>query len=374
MQNKVFENKEKGFISLFRSIKNWEWYDDVKVKVLFIDLLLTCNWKQKNWKGKVVNRGETITSINNLALSSGLTVKEVRTALKKLEITNEITTERANGFTKITINNFNTYQNTEEDKGQTKGTKKASDRQKRGIEKASKGQQLNKGNKENKENKEIKKEKINKKEIFENFRSKYPGTKKGLETEYANFLKKHDDANEVIEKLLPALEYQIEQREIRKENKQFVPEWKHLQTWLNQRCWEEVIESELEGEEQEEYYVWLPTRHMSETEWNKLKADKSETAFLNIQKNLFMYAYEHFRGEKREVKDEWETFVGVATDDYTINKFYFSVQHFMDVRKIKDMGKLEDFITSKKWEELTEEFNDEMQLLKQYETTAEELG
>lgn len=364
------DNKTKGFIAIYRSIKNWEWYDDVKVKVLFIDLLLTCNWKQKNWKGKVVNRGETITSINNLALSSGLTVKEVRTALKKLEMTNEITTERANGFTKITINNFNTYQNTEEDKGQTNGTKKASDRQKRGIEKASKGQQLNKGNKENKENKEIKKEKINKKEIFENFRSKYPGTKKGLETEYANFLKKHDDANEVIQKLLPALEYQIEQREIRKENKQFVPEWKHLQTWLNQRCWEEEIESE-ENEEDIPNYVFLPSRHKTPEDWDRIKSEKSDIAFENLQKSMFKDAYVHYRGEKREIKEEWELFKTVAYESYTINQFYFSVQHFMDVERLDELGRMEDFIKSKKWEELDKEFEKENDLTREYKSIVE---
>ena len=99
-----------------------------------------------------------------------------------------------------------------------------------------------KENKE-KENKEKEnKEKINKKEKFENFRKIYPGTKKSLETEYANFLKKTQNSDEIVELLQPAIENQMKIREEKQENGQWVSEWKHLQTWINQRCWEEIEE------------------------------------------------------------------------------------------------------------------------------------
>lgn len=84
------------------------------------------------------------------------------------------------------------------------------------------------------------KEKIHKKEKdelkaqFEDFRKKYPGKKRGLDTEYANFQKKHKDWRAVIPILDSAVEAYIAQ--MRGQPQQYI---KHLQTWLNNRCWED---------------------------------------------------------------------------------------------------------------------------------------
>jgi hypothetical protein len=75
--------------------------------------------------------------------------------------------------------------------------------------------------------------------IFDEFRKKYPGTKKGNATEFENFKKKHKDWKEVLPTLSSVIDNQIRAKEIRRQNGAFVPEWKNLQTWINQRCWEE---------------------------------------------------------------------------------------------------------------------------------------
>jgi hypothetical protein len=77
-----------------------------------------------------------------------------------------------------------------------------------------------------------------KEKIFDEFRKKYPGTKRGNKTEYENFCKKHRDHNTVLSLLLPALDNQSAWRVEMSGAGQFVPEWKNLQTWINQRCWE----------------------------------------------------------------------------------------------------------------------------------------
>lgn len=77
-------------------------------------------------------------------------------------------------------------------------------------------------------------------EKFENFRKQYQGKKLGLEKEFENFKKKHKDWKQVIDKLMPALQAEINWR---KNKVGFVPEWKNLQTWLNQRCWEQEFEA-----------------------------------------------------------------------------------------------------------------------------------
>jgi len=35
---------------------DWEWYDDINTKVLFIHLLIKANWKEKKWRGIKIKR------------------------------------------------------------------------------------------------------------------------------------------------------------------------------------------------------------------------------------------------------------------------------------------------------------------------------
>ncbi len=100
----------------------------------------------------------------------------------------------------------------------------------------------------------VKESKVNnkEKEIFDIARKIYLGTKRGLDTEFENFKKKHKDWKEVLSLLKPAIQNQIQWHKEKKLRKEFVPEWKNFQTWINQRCWEEespkLNEPELEVE------------------------------------------------------------------------------------------------------------------------------
>ena len=76
-------------------------------------------------------------------------------------------------------------------------------------------------------------------EVFEKFRKWYPGTKRGCLTEFNDFKRKHKDYKEVLQLLLPALSNQLDWHNDKVEAGVFVPMWKNLKTWLNQRCWEE---------------------------------------------------------------------------------------------------------------------------------------
>lgn len=76
-------------------------------------------------------------------------------------------------------------------------------------------------------------------EKFEFFRKKFPGTKGGLKTELDNFLKKNNP--ETVNLLLPALEKEIAHKKHLKDVGEFCPEWKHMKTWINQKCWEQEL-------------------------------------------------------------------------------------------------------------------------------------
>lgn len=85
-----------GYIKLWRSLLKWEWYSDVNVSRLFIHLLLTANYEDTTWRGETIHRGQRLTSVAKLAEETGLTTKEVRTALGKLTRTNELTIRTTN--------------------------------------------------------------------------------------------------------------------------------------------------------------------------------------------------------------------------------------------------------------------------------------
>lgn len=77
---------------------------------------------------------------------------------------------------------------------------------------------------------------------FEKARISFPGTKRGLDTEFENFRKKHKDWKEVLSQLHGAIDKQKKMRQELKRMESFVPEWKHFKTWINQRCWEDETE------------------------------------------------------------------------------------------------------------------------------------
>ena len=100
----------EGWIKVHRKLVDWEWYNDINVKVVFLHLLLTANHKEKQWKGQTILRGQKLTSIEHLADDVGLTIQQTRTALKKLKSTHEITIKTTSKNSLITIEKFNNYQ------------------------------------------------------------------------------------------------------------------------------------------------------------------------------------------------------------------------------------------------------------------------
>jgi len=77
---------------------------------------------------------------------------------------------------------------------------------------------------------------------FEKFRLLFAGTKRGLDTEFENFKKKHKDYKEVIPILCKTIENFNIARKQKQATNQWVPEYPNLSTWINQRRWEEEIQ------------------------------------------------------------------------------------------------------------------------------------
>lgn len=98
------------YIKLSRNILEWEWYSDVNTCRLFIHMILRANWKEGNFRGNVIPRGSFVSSIGKLADETLLTQDEVRTAVKHLIRTKEITKQSTNKYTVFTVNNYELYQ------------------------------------------------------------------------------------------------------------------------------------------------------------------------------------------------------------------------------------------------------------------------
>jgi predicted transcriptional regulator len=99
-----------GFIKLYRSMKNWGWYKDSITKAVFIHLLLSANFKPNTYKGVLIERGQVPFGRKQLSFELGISEQQVRTALKHLISTNEITIKTSLQGSIATINNYDTYQ------------------------------------------------------------------------------------------------------------------------------------------------------------------------------------------------------------------------------------------------------------------------
>ena len=99
------KNHEGNFVKISRSLLYWGWYTNVNTKCLFLHCILNANWKPGDFQGIHCQRGQFISSIEKLSQQTGLTIQQVRTALKHLESTGEITRRATSKFSIITVKN-----------------------------------------------------------------------------------------------------------------------------------------------------------------------------------------------------------------------------------------------------------------------------
>ena len=101
----------QGWFKVYRQIEDWEWYKSPNTRHLFEHLIGRANVEPKRFKGTLIHRGELITSVGHLSDQTGLSMNQVRLALRNLESTGEIICQRTNRWTKVKVTNFNKYQN-----------------------------------------------------------------------------------------------------------------------------------------------------------------------------------------------------------------------------------------------------------------------
>lgn len=120
---------ENGFIKLHRSILTWEWADDPITFRVFIHLLLTVNVCNSTWHGIDIPRGSRVSSIRHLADETHLSVQQIRTALKHLISTQEITQESHSQYSLFSVVNYDNFQGNQHSDQQTANKQLTSDQQ-----------------------------------------------------------------------------------------------------------------------------------------------------------------------------------------------------------------------------------------------------
>lgn len=109
-----------GHIKLHRGMLEWGWYKDLPTCKLWLHILLRAGYRACTWQDKEIPRGAFVTSCAALSAESGLTVKQVRTALAKLKKTGEITVETNRHYSMITVSKYDEYQSCEREEAPAK--------------------------------------------------------------------------------------------------------------------------------------------------------------------------------------------------------------------------------------------------------------
>ena len=208
-----------GWIKLHYKFLKWEWSNDANMVALFLHLLLKANYQGRNWRGQDIKRGELITGLHSLSAETGISLQSLRTCLKRLKSTNEITIKSTNKYSVICIRNYNKYQH----ELTSKLTSKLTNNQQ------TTNKQLTTPKEYNKERKSINSVYTS---DFIDFWTKYP-KKTGKGAAFSSWKKLSKTEKD---KISDALDWQILSEQWLKDSGQFIP---NPQTYLNQKRWDD---------------------------------------------------------------------------------------------------------------------------------------
>lgn len=77
---------------------------------LFQHLIREANHAPLEWEGRIIERGQVVVGRKSLSLETGLTEQQIRTCIKRLKSTSEITSISTSKFSVITIDKYEQYQ------------------------------------------------------------------------------------------------------------------------------------------------------------------------------------------------------------------------------------------------------------------------
>lgn len=221
------QNKEKGWICLYRSLLDWEWFDSPSTLSVFIFCLLRANHTDATWHGITLNKGQLFTSYQSIAKATGLSIQSVRTAMSRLKSTKEVTNKSTKVGQLITVVRYSEYQD-----GGKRVTKK--------LTKEATDLQQTSNRPPTTDNNE---EQLNKDNLFEIFWKRYP--KKIAKPIARKAWDKVELNKDNYMAILAGLEKHKQSEQWAREGGKYIP---HASTWLNQERWLDDLKVEVEEE------------------------------------------------------------------------------------------------------------------------------
>lgn len=159
---------DNAYIYLRKKILNWEWFTDVNTAHFFIYCLLKANWESGSWKGIEFERGEFIASLETIVNETGLTVQNIRTAIKHLISTQELTTKQHGKYRIFRVVKYDCYQ-----QANTIPNNEVTRNQQESNKEVTTDNKVNKEKEVKEVNKELSKDNSNNTFLFEETRSPY---------------------------------------------------------------------------------------------------------------------------------------------------------------------------------------------------------
>ncbi len=107
------KNNKGNWIKIHRKFLDWEWWGNPEMIKIFLYLLLNANFKDNNWQGILIKRGQLPTGYLSMAKNLNFSYQKCRTLISRLKSTGEITVKLTPKFSVITIVKYEEYQDSE---------------------------------------------------------------------------------------------------------------------------------------------------------------------------------------------------------------------------------------------------------------------
>lgn len=96
-------------MNLHKQLLDWEWFKNSNMVHVWIYFLLKANYQDDKWNGFVIPRGSLVTSLDKISRDTDIPIQKVRTCIKRLKSTGEITIKSTNKFSIVTVCKYDYY-------------------------------------------------------------------------------------------------------------------------------------------------------------------------------------------------------------------------------------------------------------------------
>lgn len=98
-----------GYVKLNRNLLRWEWFGNNNALLVLVRLTLKAAWRDTEYQGVALKRGQVITTLQEIADENQLTKQQARTTLDRLEATHKITRTGTKKFSIITLLDYDCF-------------------------------------------------------------------------------------------------------------------------------------------------------------------------------------------------------------------------------------------------------------------------